>query len=190
MSDWCPCCWWSLRPWHFFPNMVGGKLCPWKERGALIRWNVFMYGIYNCVILCQLFQQHIVEGQHADVSKCWLVVWLKVQARQAEARRRAEEEAFEIQLPDASPATVAVQTDMRLVVALFVSVTRNDSYESQFLSFPFLGVIVETNWIHGWLTWVGACLWRSFFCRQGLRSSVEWRRKRLLETLVKSERIV
>jgi len=40
-----------------------------------------------------------------------------VQARQAEARRRAEEEAFEIQLPDASPATVAVQTDMRLVVA-------------------------------------------------------------------------
>ena len=81
-----------------------------------------------------------------------------MQARQAEARRRAEEEAFEIQLPDASPATVAVQTDMRLVVALFVSVTRNDSYESQFLSFPFLGVIVETNWIHGWLTWVGACL--------------------------------
>ena len=61
-----------------------------------------------------------------------------MQARQAEARRRAEEEAFEIQLPDASPATVAVQTDMRLVVALFVSVTRNDSYESQFLSFPFL----------------------------------------------------
>ena len=81
-----------------------------------------------------------------------------MQARQAEARRRAEEEAFEIQLPDASPATVAVQTDMRLVVALFVSVTRNDSYESQFLSFPFLDVIVETNWIHGWLTWVGACL--------------------------------
>ena len=126
---------------------------------------------------CLLFQQHIVEGQHADVSKCWLVVWLKVQARQAEARRRAEEEAFEIQLPDASPATVAVQTDMRLVVAWFVSVTRNDSYESQFLSFPFLDVIVETNWIHGWLTWVGAYLWRSFFCRQGLRSSVEWRRK-------------
>ena len=137
MSDWCPCCWWPLRPWHIFPNMVGGKHFVLGRKGGPSYVEMCSCtGSYK-EDWCLLFQQHIVEGQHADVSKCWLVVWLKVQARQAEARRRAEEEAFEIQLPDASPATVAVQTDMRLVVAWFVSVTRNDSYESQFLSFHF-----------------------------------------------------